>query len=349
MTMIEAPARPAGAAGQVLARTRAVFEPALRAAVHRLPTPIRRIAGYHLGWWDADERPVEVPDGTGKAIRPVLALLCGAAVGGDAADAIPAAVAVELVHNFSLLHDDIMDGDRTRRHRPAAWTVFGTAQALLAGDSLLVAAMDTLASDRPEIAPRALHDLAAGMQDLCAGQSADMRLASGPGATLDDCREVIAGKTASLLGCACSLGAMYGGGGAAQVRLLRMFGERLGHAFQLADDILGIWGDPRETGKPALGDLARRKRSLPVVAALASGTAAGRELSAAYEAGVEFSPAVLTHLAGLVERTGARRLAADLAARNLADAVACLDAAVLRPGPAADLRAIADLVGARTG
>ncbi|TDD94768.1 polyprenyl synthetase family protein [Actinomadura rubrisoli] len=347
MTATEAPAPSIGDAGRVLARTRAVFEPALRAAVHRLPAPIRRIAGYHLGWWDERERPTPGGNG-GKAIRPVLALLCGEAVGGGRDGALPAAVAVELVHNFSLLHDDIMDGDRTRRHRPAAWTVFGTAQALLTGDSMMVAAMDTLAAERADVAPRALRDLAAGLQDLCAGQSADIRLAADEGATLDDCREVIAGKTASLLGCACSLGAMYGGGRKEQVRLMRMFGERLGHAFQLVDDVLGIWGDPRETGKPVHSDLARRRRSLPVVAALGSGTAAGRELAAAYEADVEFSPAVLAHLAALVERTGARRLAAELTAKNLADATACLDAAAPLPGPAAALRAIAELVAERT-
>ncbi|WP_067457292.1 polyprenyl synthetase family protein [Actinomadura macra] len=353
MTATEAPppltegAGRAGHGGRALARTGAVFAPAFRAAVHRLPADVRRVAGYHLGWWDEHERPAGA-DGGEQAIRPALALLCGEAVGAGPAGALPAAVAVELVHTFSQLHGDLMDGTATRRRRPAAWTVFGIPQTMLAGDSLLVAAVDTLAAGHPDVASRALRDLSAGLQDLCAGQSAALRLASAPGATLDDCHEVIAGRTASLLGCACSLGAMHGGG-TEQVRLMRMFGERLGHALQLAADVHGIWGDPRGTGRPVHSDLARRKRSLPVVAALASGTAAGRELAAAYETDAEFSPAVLSHLAALVERTGARRLAAGLAAENLAGAVACLDAAGPLPGPAADLRAVAELVGARAG
>ncbi|WP_242907086.1 polyprenyl synthetase family protein [Actinomadura terrae] len=339
--------RPLGTAFQ--AEHLALFEPALSAAVHRLPAAVRRVAGYHLGWWDEHERPLFGPDTTDEAasIRPALALLCGEAAGGDAAAALPAAVAVELVHHFTLLHDDIIDGGGTRRRRPAAWTVFGTAQALLTGDSLMVAAMDVLAAGPRDIAPRALHDLAAGLQDLGAGRGAELRLAAAPAPTPDDCREVIAGKTASLLGCACSLGTMFGGGSAGRVRLMRMFGERLGHASHLADDMLGLWGDPRGTGGAVHRDLARRKRSLPVVAALASGTAAGRELAAAFETGAEFSPAVLAHLAGLVERTGARRLAADAAAEHLAAAAACLDAADPPPGPAAALRAVIGRVAAR--
>ncbi|MUN36557.1 polyprenyl synthetase family protein [Actinomadura litoris] len=342
-----APAPPLGAAFEP--EHLALFEPALSAAVHRLPAAVRRVAGYHLGWWDEDERPLFGPDATDEAatIRPALALLCGEAAGGRASSALPAAVAVELAHHFSLLHDDIMDGGGTRRRRPAAWTVFGAAQALLTGDSLMVAAMDVLAAASRDIAPRALHDLAAGLQDLGAGRSAELRLASAPAPTPDDCREVIAGKTASLLGCACSLGTMFGGGSPERVRLMRMFGERLGHAAHLAEDMRGVWGDPPGTGGAAHRDLARRKRSLPVVAALASGTAEGRELAAAFETGAEFSPAVLAHLAGLVERTGARRLAAGLAAENLAGAAACLDAAGPPPGPAAALRAVLDRVAAR--
>ncbi|MFD0683349.1 polyprenyl synthetase family protein [Actinomadura fibrosa] len=352
MTATDTPATSADGAGsareaeRALAGARALLDPALRAAVHGLPAPVRRVAGYHLGWWDERERPSPGAGG-GKAIRPALALLCGEAAGGGPDAALPAAVAVELVHNFALLHDDIAAGAATRRRRPAAWSVFGTAPALLTGDSLMVAAMDALAAGPADVAPRALRDLAAGLQELCAGQSAGTRAAADAGATLDDCREVIASRTASLFGCACALGALYGGGSGERVRLLRMFGERLGHAFALASDISGIWGDPKETGRPVHADLAARRRSFPVVAALGSGTAAGRELSAAYETGAEFSPAVLAHLAGLVERTGARRLAADLAARNLADAAACLDAAGPSARPAAGLRAVAALIGAR--
>src|SRR5688572_5070646 len=113
----------------VLAWSRALVSPALHDAVDRLPPAIRRIAGYHLGWWDEHDRPTTASEG--KAIRPALALLCAESAGASPEAAVPAAVAVELVHNFTLLHDDVFDGDRTRRHRPAAWTVFGVDAAIL--------------------------------------------------------------------------------------------------------------------------------------------------------------------------------------------------------------------------
>src|SRR5471030_1230732 len=132
----------------VLARARALVVPALRAAVDRLQGEhMRRIAAYHLGWLDADGRPLPGDGVGGKAIRPTLAVLSAEAGGGSAVDGVPAAVAVELVHNFSLLHDDIMDGDRERRHRPTGWVVFGEGQAILAGTEMLTAAIQQLVND----------------------------------------------------------------------------------------------------------------------------------------------------------------------------------------------------------
>src|SRR4051812_3690428 len=122
-------ARPAT---EVLRWSRDLVDPALRAAVDTLPSSTRRVGAYHLGWQDEHGAPVTTPGG--KAIRPALVLLSAEAVGGTASSAVPAAAAVELVHNFSLLHDDVMDHDRTRRHRSTAWTVFGVGEAILAGD-----------------------------------------------------------------------------------------------------------------------------------------------------------------------------------------------------------------------
>ncbi|GAA4011016.1 hypothetical protein GCM10022232_60270 [Streptomyces plumbiresistens] len=119
--------------------------PALRSAVAALPAAESRVAAYHRGWAEADGTPVASTPRRGKAIRPALTLLAAVAVGGDAGDALPGAVAVELVHDFTLLHDDVIDGDAPRRHRPAAWSVFGTPAAVLAGDALLVAAVGAVA------------------------------------------------------------------------------------------------------------------------------------------------------------------------------------------------------------
>ena len=128
-------------ARDVLAWSRGIVEPGLRAAVGTLPSSMRRIAGYHFGWWNEHDHPERASGG--KAIRPTLVLLSACAVGGAPAAGVPAAVAaVELVHNFSLLHDDVMDGDLTRRHRPTAWSVFGLNAAILAGDALLTLALD---------------------------------------------------------------------------------------------------------------------------------------------------------------------------------------------------------------
>jgi geranylgeranyl diphosphate synthase type I len=157
-------------AHDVLDDVRTLVEPAHRAVVDRLPAEMRRIAGYHVGWWDAEGRS---GSGSGKAVRPALALASASALAGEAMpgileDAVAAAVAVELVHDFSLLHDDIMDGDLTRRHRPTAWSVFGIGEAILAGDMLLTLAFDVL---RTGPARRAIT---AAVLDLCAGQSADL-------------------------------------------------------------------------------------------------------------------------------------------------------------------------------
>jgi len=131
----------------VLDRTRVLVDPELRAAVDSLPGSMRRIARYHFGWEQADGTPSA--GHAGKAIRPALVLTAASALGGPKAReaAVRAAAAVELVHNFTLLHDDVMDRDPTRRHRPTAWTVFGDADAILAGDALQALALGLLAED----------------------------------------------------------------------------------------------------------------------------------------------------------------------------------------------------------
>src|SRR5882724_7015075 len=132
-------------AADILAWSRTAVDGALRTAVAQLPASMRRVASYHFGWCDSEGKPAS--GDTGKAVRPALALLCAQAAGGDPEAAVPAAVAVELVHNFSLLHDDVMDRDLMRRHQPAAWTVFGTADAILAGSALLSLAFQCIAQD----------------------------------------------------------------------------------------------------------------------------------------------------------------------------------------------------------
>jgi len=162
---------PARTAAEVLRWSRDLVTPALRAAVTSLPTSMRRITGYHFGWWDADGQAAT--GDSGKALRPALVLLAAAAVGGTPETAVPAAVAVELVHNFSLLHDDVMDNDATRRHRPTAWRVFGVPAAILAGDALLTLAFDVLAASGHPSAQDAMRALSAAVIVVTALSSQD--------------------------------------------------------------------------------------------------------------------------------------------------------------------------------
>jgi geranylgeranyl diphosphate synthase type I len=292
----------------------------MRAAVDTLPASMRRIAGYHLGWWD--RHGADTPGASGKAVRPALVLLCAAAVGGSPGPAVPAGVAVELVHNFSLLHDDVMDGDLTRRHRPTAWSVFGTGAAILAGDSLLALALDVLAASGHPAAGPGARMLSAAVQDLVEGQCVDVEFEQRAVVGLAECQAMATGKTAALMAGACALGGLFGGASSTDVARLLAFGQHLGLAFQHVDDLLGIWGDPEATGKPVFSDLRNRKKTLPVVAALTSGTAAGDELAALYGRSAPLGDDQLHRAAELVELAGGRAWsqaqADELTARALA-------------------------------
>ncbi|WP_411041668.1 family 2 encapsulin nanocompartment cargo protein polyprenyl transferase [Streptomyces collinus] len=341
-------------AAALLERTRALVDPALRAALDSLPGSIRRIALYHFGWEQADGTPAA--GNAGKAIRPALVLAASAALGGSRAraTAVRAAVAVELVHNFSLLHDDVMDRDTSRRHRPTAWTVFGDAGAILAGDALQALALRLLAEDpHPAAGPAAVR-LADCVVELCAGQHTDtaMERRAPDEVTLDEVLAMAEAKTGALLGCACALGALYAGAGEEDVAALDAFGRQAGLAFQLIDDVIGIWGDPRRTGKPAGADLAVRKKSLPVVAALASGTPAAAELAALYGSpyteGEAGDGGEIARTALAVERAGGRDWAQVEAADRMARAMQELARAVPAPEAAGGLLALAEFVTRRS-
>jgi len=287
-----------------MARLHAMVQPALRAAVDGLPASTRRVAGYHLGWWDEHGDPTDAAGG--KAIRPVLTQLAAEAVGGPASAAVPAAAAVELVHNFSLLHDDVLDGDATRRHRATAWRVFGVPDAILAGDAMLALAFDVLVAGGHPAALAGVRTLNAAVLGLVDGEQADLAFEGRHDVRVADCLAMVERKTAGLLACACALGALFADAGPAEVAGLRDFGLHLGVAFQHVDDLLGIWGDETVTGKPVHGDLRARKKSLPVVAALTSDTPAGRELAAMYEGDGQPVTADPARAATLVEAAGGR-------------------------------------------
>ncbi|MEU0966662.1 family 2 encapsulin nanocompartment cargo protein polyprenyl transferase [Streptomyces sp. NPDC005917] len=338
-------------AAAILERTRASVDPELCLAVDSLPGSMRRIARYHFGWEHADGTPAA--GNAGKAIRPALVLAAADALGGPAARAaaVRAAAAVELVHNFTLLHDDVMDRDTSRRHRPTAWTVFGDADAILAGDALLALALRLLAEDPHPASGAAGARLAQCVLELCAGQHADTAMEDrAPGeVTLDEVLAMAEAKTGALLGSACALGALYAVAGAEEVAALDAFGRQAGLAFQLIDDVIGIWGDPRHTGKPAGADLAARKKSLPVVAALTSGTLAAGELAELYATPhVRADADEITRSALAVARAGGRDWAQAEAADRMARAMQELARAVPDPESAGGLLALAEFVTRRS-
>jgi geranylgeranyl diphosphate synthase, type I len=332
-----------------LHRSRDIVEPALRAAVDRLDDASRSVAAYHLGWVDLAGNPAV---SGGKAVRPALALLSAQAAGASPGTGLPGAVAVELVHNFSLLHDDLMDQDRQRRHRPTVWSVWGPSTAILVGDAMLALAYEVLADDGAGAAAAAASLLADASRRLIAGQVADLSFERRETVTVRECLAMAAGKTGALLGAAAAIGAVLAEAPAAMVASLQAYGEQLGLAFQLVDDLLGIWGDAELTGKPVGSDLRARKKSLPVAYALEAGGGAGRELMRWLAKGREDgdredSDDEIGRAADLVEAAGGRAWARLEADRRLRAAAAVLEAADLAPRARDELVALGRFVVSR--
>lgn len=258
----------------LMPRYRALIEAELREVVGAHEGVLWSWMRYHLGWEDADGRPTEAS--SGKLLRAVAVLLATEALGGEPERASPAAAAIELVHNFSLLHDDIEDRSERRRDRPTLWTLIGVPQAINTGDGMHALARLALL----RLAGRGFDDatvLAAAFEldraclRLVEGQQADMAMEGRSEVTREAYLAMIEGKTAAMFATPLALGALLGGGGPADVQALREFGHHTGMAFQAADDLLGIWGDPRLTGKAISDDLRARKMTLPVISAIESG------------------------------------------------------------------------------
>ena len=247
--------------------------------------------------------------------------------GGRTEDALGAACAVELIHEFSLIHDDIEDGDRLRRGRETLWARYGAPHGINAGDALCSVAYLTLLDGSPAPPERTLamnRILLAAHLAMCIGQGRDIAFESEPRVTMEAYRAMIGGKTAALFGAACELGALAAGTDLQRAGAYARLGEAYGIAFQIEDDILGTWGDSATTGKPC-GDLAKRKWTFPVVWALAGPPSPARDtIAAAYASGTELDPAGVAATVLALDGLGARDAAAVAARTELdtADAVA---------------------------
>lgn len=319
----------AASAADALARTGALVRPALAEAVARLDPELREPAEHHMA-------------GGGKGVRAALAVIGAAASGGTEREGVLGAVAVELIHNYSLVHDDIIDNDEERRHRPTVWAAFGTGRAIVVGDALANLATQLLLEDPTPARVRAAQLLADSTSSMISGQADDMAFERRDAITAEECLKMEEGKTGALLGCASAIGGVLAGADDATIKALTSFGLRLGMAFQAVDDVLGIWGEPKKTGKPVGSDLIAHKKSLPVVIARATG---GPELDRLLAS--ELSEDDVVEASALIEATGARREVMAIADRALAEALESLESVPLVPGYAAELVAIARFVTER--
>ncbi|OAR27699.1 farnesyl-diphosphate synthase [Streptomyces sp. ERV7] len=306
----------------------ALVEPALREVVERLPASLATVCRYHLGWDGGDRAPSAVR--AGKRIRPALALLSVRSAGAPERLAAVAGTAVELVHQLSLLHDDIMDGDTERRGRPTAWAHFGTGAAVLTGDALVVQAVATILHARAPGASDAMEGLITAVERMVAGQAEDLALEhlSAREVSVPRYVHMARGKTGALFGCAAALGAVLAQAPPPVVRALGRAGSDLGVAFQILDDVLGLWGDGALTGKPVGTDVVRGKKTLPLVLAAGTDTDDGRRL-ATLLGPAPLPSARVPEVMALLAATHSRERAEEMAARHVASAVAALDDARL--------------------
>jgi geranylgeranyl diphosphate synthase type I len=289
------------------------------------------ILEYHLGWRGPDLGLLATPAPSGKKLRPALVLLVSQAVGGEITPAArSSAAAVELIHNFSLVHDDIQDRSELRRHRPSVWSLWGMPQGINAGDALFALAQTVLVQDRSELSARLSAELNGTALGLAEGQFLDIDLQEGQTApSLEAYEAMISRKTGILFACACRLGAMSADATPAQCDAYAAYGMELGVAFQEQDDLLGVWGRSAETGKPDAADIIERKRGLPAAMALSRADAPDWLRRVYMDRNGELSPTtvdrVIAHFEGLelrsaIEKRVEARYRTALASLDLADA-----------------------------
>jgi len=294
---------------------------------------LHEMAAHHFGW-DEDGGP-------GKGVRPLLCLLSCAAAGGDWEKAIPAATGIELIHNFSLIHDDIEDGSDLRRHRPTLWKLWGLPQAVNAGDALF--ALARLSSYRlldlghdTSIVLRAQHMLDETCLDLMKGQYLDLSFDVEQPRVLERYLEMIRNKTASLIGASSAVGALSAGASDHAIKAYQTFGQHLGLAFQMLDDVLGTWGSEGSMGKPVGKDVESRKPSYPPLYAL--------EISPDFGRLWRDPQASREEIMAALDRSGAQDAAHKAATEQTNLAFESLASAEPTESAAAALRSLADLL-----
>jgi geranylgeranyl diphosphate synthase type I len=312
----------------------------LEKVIDSCPPALGSILRYHMGWQDEHGRPCRKE--SGKFIRSALCLLSCQAVGGNTSQAIPAAAAIELVHNFSLIHDDIEDASYERHHRPTAWRLWGRSQAMNAGDAMFTLAYLALVRLKEtgiagERIVRCAEVLSRACLELCEGQYLDIEYENRLDVTVEDYLDMAAKKTAALFAASTFLGAYLGRKDSELVDLFRLLGRDLGVVFQIYDDILGIWGARETVGKSA-GDIPQRKKTLPVAYGLQSSKGAARARLEKLYSRESIEIEDIKEVAKILEDLGAREYAENVAQQYYRKALAHLNATGLRLSSLAPLK-----------
>ncbi len=322
------------------------IEAALKEAVQPAGGPrqelLRAMLAYHLGW----EGKGAGPKASGKRLRPTLVLLSCTAAGGDWHKALAAASAVELLHNFSLIHDDIQDNSHQRRGRPTLWAKWGIPQAINAGDAMFALAHMALEelekTGSAKIYSEAAHLLPRTSLQLTQGQHLDLAYETINGLNVEAYWPMIWGKTGALIATCARLGALVTGANGAKLKAFMVFGEKLGLAFQVHDDLLGIWGNADQLGKSVHSDLLSGKKSLPVLYALQK----NEEFAKRWKNG-GVSAAEVSGMAALLEAEGGRDYARQQADKLTREALDALRAAKPETAAGAALEELAEELGRR--
>lgn len=295
---------------------------------------------YHLGWLDEDFRECRAP--RGKSLRSTMCLLACEAISGDSNKALPAAAAVELLHNFSLIHDDIEDGDVKRRHRDTLWKLWGVPQAINTGDAMDIAANLSLLDLDGTVEPGMMVDIIRIFNqtviELCEGQYLDMDFQGRNDVSVSEYITMVSGKTAALIEASTAIGAMVATEDRDVISRFGTFGRKIGIAFQIRDDILGIWGDPESTGKSAKNDIRNKKKSLPVLYAMEKSKHRA-ELKTIY-AKEQLADGDIARVFEILTEAGALEYTQSEAQRYKDEAMAQFDGLKLHKGPMDKLRTI---------
>jgi geranylgeranyl diphosphate synthase type I len=285
-------------------------------------TPVYEMVRYQLGWSSSGPN-------LGKCLRPALCLFACETLGGDREQALPVAAAIELLHNFSLIHDDIEDGDEVRHHRPTVWKVYGRDEAIIAGMALWTIAYQALDRALEAGAPvstvlQARRVITEACDEMIEGQHMDLSFESRADVSIDEYTTMIARKTGALFAASLHTGALLAGAREEEAARLGRFGRQLGLAFQIRDDILGIWGEGTATGKPVGADIAKRKKSLPVVHAFQQVVGPDRDVLRRAYGKPEIEESDIDDVLDVLQRWNARYFAQGLAEDHRARAMAAL-------------------------